>query len=83
MNPCDLSEGDSISIDTGGLSDITFHVSDVDVTDIGLAETVAVTLLCGCERYAITGVTVDRTYTLEHLDGDESWTVFQQDIVVE
>jgi len=82
MRPSDLEHDDRISIDTEALRDATFRVSDVEVEDIGITEVVAVTLLCGCQRYAITGATADSSFTLEHLDGDDEWTVLTKDITV-
>lgn len=78
--PQTLEPDDRIRIDHEALSGRTFRVSDVDVSDVGITETVAVTLVGGSERFALTGTTADSSFTLEDVDTGEEWTVFAQRI---
>lgn len=83
MRPRNLEQDDHISIDKEGLSDAQFRVSSIEVEAIGITEVVAVGLVCGCDRYALTGATADSSFTLEHRESDEEWQVFAQFISVE
>jgi hypothetical protein len=76
--PRDLQHDDRITFRHEALSGRVFRVSDVEVTDIGITETVAVTLLSDGESATLTGATADSTFTVE-FDGDE-YTVFAQRI---
>jgi hypothetical protein len=80
MKPNTLDDEQRISIDTEPLNDATFRVSDTVVEDIGITQVVGVTLLSGCERYAIEWATHSDTAVVSHLDGDSEWEVNIEDI---
>jgi methionine aminopeptidase len=68
------------------LSDLTFRVSDTEVTDIGITETIAVTLVSDADEasnYALVGTTADSAFTLEEIDGDDEVRVTTNAIVLE
>lgn len=80
----DIEEDDRIIIDTEPLSGVTFRVSDKQVNDIGLTETLAVTLVSDTEsNWSIVGTTADSQVTLEEIGGDGEVQVFWQQISVE
>jgi len=81
--PRNLEHDDRISIGSGPLSGRTFRVSDVEVEDIGITETVAVTLVSGSDKYSMVGTTADSSFTAEDLETGEEYTVFAQHITVE
>lgn len=83
MRPRDLEKDDTVAFDGHvDLRGAHFRVSDVEVEDVGITEVVAVTLVCGCEPYKITGTTADARFTLETLDGDDEWEVWEPQINV-
>jgi hypothetical protein len=81
-HPDDLEKGEEIRIDTEPLSGVTYEVMDTTVEDIGITEIVAVTLVCGCERYAIEWASHSETAEVLHLDGDETWEIDVADIAL-
>ena len=80
--PDELEQGEEIRIDTEPLSGVTYEVMDTTTEDLGLTEVVAVTLLAGCERYAIEWATHSETANVVHLDGDDEWEIEVTDIVL-
>jgi hypothetical protein len=77
----DIEEDDHISIDAEAFSDALFRVSDKQVDDIGITETLAVTLLSdSAGTWALVGTTSDSQVTLEEIDGDGEVQVFWQQI---
>lgn len=84
-DPRDLQQGDPVEIAEEPLTDLQFRVSDVEVEDIGITETFAVTLVSHADdepNYAIVGTTADSTATLSEIDGDAEHTVFWKSITV-
>lgn len=80
----DIEEGDHISIDTERFSDALFRVSDKQVKDIGISETLAVTLVSeSVGDWALVGTTSDSQITAEKIDGDGEVQVFWQQITHE
>jgi hypothetical protein len=80
--PNDLEQGEEIRIDREPLSGVTYEVMDTTTEDLGLTEVVAVTLLAGCERYAIKWAMHSETASFVHLDGDDEWEINVTDIVL-
>lgn len=78
----DMENGEEIRIDREPLSGVTYEVMDTTVEDIGITEVVAVTLLSGCERYAIKWAIHSETAEFVHLDGDDEWEIKVTDIVL-
>lgn len=79
-----IEEGDRIRIDTQPLSDAVFRVSEKEVTDIGLTETLVVTLVSEAEEgWRITGTTGGSQVTVKRIDDDRSVQVFWKQVTVE
>lgn len=83
-DPRELNAGDYISIDAEAFSGVECRVSDVDVEDIGITETFAVTLVCGSEsNWSLVGTTADSTATISELNGDREVSVDFEAITIE
>lgn len=77
----DIEEDDYITIDIDALSGALFRVSDKQVDNIGITETIAVTLVSDAHGdWSFVGTTADSYMTLEEIDGDGSHTVFWKDM---
>ena len=84
-NVHDLSKDDIVEIDEEALSGSQWRVSDVEVEDIGITETFAVSLVSASQdtlNYSIVGTTGDNVVTLSALDDDLEYRVFWQQISV-
>lgn len=80
MRPSKLEHDDRISIDHKALSGRTFRVSDLGVANVGITETVTVTLVSGDTQFVLTGTVDDSAFSIECVNGDDEWTVFAQHI---
>lgn len=83
-DPHELEQGDIVSIDCEALSGVECEVSDVQVEDIGITETFAVTLLTDAEsNWALVGTTTDSVGTLNEIGGDGKQRINFNDIVIQ
>lgn len=81
----DLEEDDIVEIDETALSGSQWRVSDVQVEDIGITETLAVSLVSASQdtlNYSIVGTTGDSVVTLSAIDSDDEHRVFWQQMEV-
>jgi hypothetical protein len=81
--PHELEQGDVVTIYCEALKGVECEVSDVQVEDIGITETFAVTLLTDAEsNWALVGTTSDSVGTLNEINGDGKQRINFNDIVV-
>lgn len=76
----DLEEGDEVYVTReDGLRSLVFRVSDKQVEDIGITETLAVTLVSTSEslpNFALTGTTADSTVHMQAIDDEDEYQLF-------
>ena len=77
-----LRVGDVVTIDTDAFSGSTLEVSDVEVEDIGITETVAVALVNDDTLYSIVGTTADSLFTITNKETEEQFRMMASDITV-
>jgi hypothetical protein len=75
MNPTELQHDDHASIDTEPLAGTLWRVSDVEVQDIGIATTFAVTLVSDSEQWSLIGTTEGETCTASPVESDDEYDV--------
>lgn len=80
--PRDLEHGDELWVKKScpdALRGLTLRVSDVEIEDIGITETFAVSLVTDAEaapNYSVVGTTADSQVTLEAIGKDENHRLF-------